>query len=60
MIYDLFQVSVPLSKFIDRMSGYENVAIAVTGSLYKHHPSLHGLLEKYIDKLTNGNLKIQI
>jgi hexokinase len=47
-------VSIPLAVFIDRMTSKEHVAIAVTGSLYKHHPQVKTLMEKYISKLCPG------
>ena len=50
-------VAIPLSVFLRRMNrGSEEkpAAIAVTGSLYKCHPKLKGLLEKYVEKYSAG------
>ena len=33
-------VAMPMGVFIDRMHWKEHVAVAVTGSLYKHHPTM--------------------
>ena len=52
-------VGVPLAVFLDRIGRNEGeCGIAVTGSLYKHHPRLKMVLEKYIGKnLKNKNIK---
>ena len=44
-------VSMPMAVFIERMYWKKHVAIAVTGSLYKFHPTLKNLLNKYIGKM---------
>ena len=44
-------VSMPMAVFIERMHWKKHVAIAVTGSLYKYHPTLKTLLDKYIGKM---------
>ena len=44
-------VGLPLAVFLDRMRRKDDCAIAVTGSLYKHHPSLKMILEKYIGRV---------
>ena len=49
-----FMVAVPMAVFVDRMKAKDHVAIAVTGSLYKHHPTCKALMEKYIAKLVPG------
>ena len=41
-------VGVPLAVFLDRIDKEGECAIAVTGSLYKYHPRLKMVLEKYI------------
>ncbi len=38
------KVSVPLATFIERMPNKPMVSIAVTGSLYKHHPKLNDMV----------------
>ena len=43
-------VAMPMGVFIDRMHWKDHVAVAVTGSLYKHHPTMKNLLEKYIGR----------
>ena len=52
-------VGIPLSVFLDRMERTEGeCGIAVTGSLYKYHPRLKRVLEKYIGKnMKNKNIK---
>ena len=51
-------VGLPLAVFLDRMKKEGDCAIAVTGSLYKHHPRLKMALEKYIGKIVkNKNIK---
>ena len=45
-------VAVPMAVFINRMDWKDHVAIAVTGSLYKYHPTMKNLMEKYISRLT--------
>ncbi len=49
-----FLVAVPLAVFVDRMKAKDHVAIAVTGSLYKYHPDVKNLMEKYIAKMSPG------
>ena len=44
-------VAVPMATFIERMSWKSHVAIAVTGSVYKYHPTMKAILEKYISKM---------
>ena len=44
-------VAIPISSFIERMARKDHVGIAVTGSLYKLHPTLRISLEKYIAKI---------
>lgn len=55
-------VAVPMAVFIARMKpervAQKGVAIAVTGSLYKHHPTIKPLLEKYIGKLSKPGTKM--
>ena len=43
-------VAIPMATFIQRMAAKEHVAIAITGSLYKHHPLMKSLLERHIGK----------
>ena len=52
-------VGIPLAVFLDRMGRTDGeCGIAVTGSLYKHHPRLKRVLEKYIGKnVVNKNIK---
>ena len=51
-------VGLPLAVFLDRMQKQEDCAIAVTGSLYKHHPRLKMVLEKYIGRvIKNKDIK---
>ena len=47
-------VAIPIAVFIERMDRKDNVGIAVTGSLYKLHPTLKSSLEKYIGKMVRG------
>ena len=44
-------VAIPMAVFIERMTRKDHVGIAVTGSLYKLHPTIKTALEKYIGKL---------
>ena len=44
-------VAVPMATFIERMYWKSHVAIAVTGSVYKYHPTMKAILEKYISKM---------
>ena len=44
-------VAVPMATFIERMHWKSHVAIAVTGSVYKYHPTMKSILEKYISKM---------
>ena len=51
-------VGVPLAVFLDRIDKEGACGIAVTGSLYKHHPRLKTVLEKYIGKnIKNKKIK---
>lgn len=47
-------VALPLAVFLRRMAKDQAVGIAVTGSLYKHHPRLRDLLEKYVHQYSDG------
>lgn len=47
-------VAVPLAVFLDRI-GNEECGIAVTGSLYKLHPRVKTVLEKYIGRNVKNN-----
>ncbi|XP_072754914.1 hexokinase type 2 [Anoplolepis gracilipes] len=46
-------VSICLAGLLDRIDK-EQVAIAVDGSLYKHHPRLENWMKRYISLLTSG------
>ena len=41
----------PTNGLKESICGKKHVAIAVTGSLYKYHPTLKTLLDKYIGKM---------
>ncbi|XP_012276574.1 glucokinase isoform X2 [Orussus abietinus] len=46
-------VSICIATLLERLNK-EEVAIAVDGSLYKHHPRLHGWMNQYISLLAPG------
>ena len=51
-------VGIPLAVFLDRIGREGSCGIAVTGSLYKHHPRLKIVLEKYITRsIKNSKIK---
>ena len=53
-------VSIPMAVFIERMPLYDPVTIAITGSLYKYHARLKGLLEQHIAKLLTDRRSFNI